>query len=227
MIVSRKNNLYPKRRSNALNFSYNLPTDSAEEAKIFTSDVGKVVTTAEFNAALNQVRSWKVFVDDNKSEVLRKLEPLFQPLNMRKNPIEFNYQLILGRSADKNLSVSRKKHVRLLIQETGVEIMTYDSLITWYREDRKFKKNILRLSGDMYQFKHMHDEPENMLAYIGPDKLQLTSDQKDQLRNSGYEIDKWATGDLLTYNHKYAQSTYDRELKNGTALAFAKGITSK
>jgi len=33
LMVSRKNNLYPKRRSNALIFYYPLTTDSAEEAE--------------------------------------------------------------------------------------------------------------------------------------------------------------------------------------------------
>ncbi len=179
---------------------------------IFTSNPTKAITTADFNAALNQVRSWKIFVDDNRGEVLRKLDPLFQPPGMRANPIEFNYQLIIGRSAGKNLSQARKKHIRLLIKESGIDIMTYDALLTWYKEDRKFKKNILRLAGDAFVFKIMHDEPEHIFAYIGPDKLHLTDAQKDRLRNVGYEIDKWAVGDFLVYNTKYTASTGMKKL---------------
>ena len=192
------------------------------EKNIFTSSVGKIITTAEFNAAMNQVRSWKAFIDDNKAEVLRKLEPLIQPLIMRQNPIEFHYQLIISRSADKNLSAARKKHFRMLIQESGIDILTYDTLLTWYKEDRKFKKNILRLSGDMFQFKTMHIKPEHIFAYVGPDKLLLTTDQRQRLINDGYEIEKWEKGDLLTYNTKYAQSTYQRELENGTLFTFGR-----
>ena len=177
------------------------------EKDIFTSTTTKAITTAEFNAALNQVRSWKIFVEDNKAEVLRKLDPLFQPLVMKGNPIEFNYQLIIGRSHGKNLSSARKKHVRMLIRESGIDIMTYDTLLSWYKEDRKFTKNILRLVGDAFEFKLMHEEPEHIFAYIGPDKLRLTDAQKDRLRTADYEIDKWAAGDYLVYNTKYTEAT--------------------
>ncbi len=66
------------------------------DKSIFTADTRKTTTSAEFNAALNQVRSWKHFLADNKDEVLRRLEPLLRPVNMRCNPVEFHYQLIIG-----------------------------------------------------------------------------------------------------------------------------------
>lgn len=192
------------------------------DKSIFTSDAKKVNTSAEFNAALNQVRSWKLFVDENRQEVIRKLEPLLQPLGMRRNPIEFNYQLIIGRSADKNLSAARMKHFRGLVKETGIEIMSYDTLINWYRNDFRFQKNVLRLSGVHYSFKLIHFDPTQILSYIGPDHLDLGQEHMDRLRASGYEIDKWRKGDLLTYNHKYADSTWKQELKRGLLPGAAK-----
>ncbi len=186
------------------------------EKSIFNSDTKKTNTSAEFNAALNQVRSWKLFIEENKSEVIRRLEPLLRPLGMRGNPIEFHYELIIGRSQNKNLSDARKRHFRNLINETGINILTYDTLLDWYKNDQRFKKNILRLSGSQYSFKYMHFLPNQILSYVGPDFLALTQDQQENLRQFGYEIDKWNNGDLLTYNIKYAQSTWDKELEDGT-----------
>jgi len=187
----------------------------APEKKIFNDDKKKTNTSAEFNAALNQVRSWQIFIDDNRAEVLRRLEPLLRPLGMSRNPIEFRYQLVIGRSQDKNLSAARKKHFRKLINESGVDILTYDTLINWYRNNQRFKKNVLRLSGAQFEFKHMHIEPTQILSYLGPDHLAVSSEQRERLLKSGYEIDKWQKGDLLTFNVKFAESTCEQALKEG------------
>src|SRR5580704_4346426 len=70
--------------------------------RLFSENLKYAHASAEFNGALDQVRSWKRFVNDNREEIVRRLEPLLQPLNMRANPIEFDYQLIIGRSKEKN-----------------------------------------------------------------------------------------------------------------------------
>jgi hypothetical protein len=189
------------------------------DKSIFTNDTRKATTSAEFNAALNQVRSWKHFLAENKGEVLRRLEPLIQPIAMRRNPIEFHYQLIIGRSADKNLTPERKRHIRGLIDETGFEIMTFDQLIDWYINDQRYKKLVLRLTGSQFAFKYMHFLPSQMLSYLGPDSLHLSKEEIDKLKADGYEIDKWRKGDLLTYNGKYAGSTAKEELENGSLLS--------
>lgn len=194
------------------------------DKRIFTSDVKKTNTSAEFNAALNQVRSWKHYLDENKAEVIRRLDPLLQPINMTRNPIEFHFQLIIGRSEDKNLSAERKKHFRGLIDETGIELLTFDQLIDWYRNDQRYKKLVLRLTGAQYAFKHMHFEPTQILSYVGPDRLSLSSDEFEHLKAAGYEMDKWSKGDLLTYNVKFAKSTWEQELKDGTLFTLGKGV---
>lgn len=189
------------------------------EKSIFTSDTKKTNTTAEFNAALNQVRSWKHHLEDNKEEVLRRLEPFLQPIGMRRNPVEFHFQLIIGRSDNKNLTPERKRHFRGLVKESGVEILTYDQLLSYYQNSERYRKLVVRLTGLQYVFKHMHFEPNQMLAYIGPDRLALSQTEFDRLKRAGYEIDKWAKGDLLTFNTKYAESTWKEKAKSGTLPA--------
>lgn len=179
----------------------------APDKSIFTGDTKKAITSAEFNAALNQVRSWQLFLDDNRDEVLRRLEPILRPTNMRQNPIEFHYQLIIGRSQNKNLSPERKRLFRKLVKESGVEIATYDQLIDWYRNDQRYQKLVLRLTGSQYAFKHMHFQPMQILSYVGPDRLTLTAAEVQRLKDAGYEMDKWCLGELLKYNWKYAASS--------------------
>jgi hypothetical protein len=195
----------------------------APNKSIFTSDTKKTITSAQFNAALNQIRSWKHYIDDNKSEVIRRLDPLLQPINMRRNPIEFHYQLIIGRSEDKNLSVERKKNFRGLMKEAGIDIYTYDQLIDWYRTDLRYKKLVLRLTGQQYAFKHMHFEPTQILSYVGPDRLSLSAIELERLKAAGYEMDKWSKGDLLTYNEKFAESTLKQKLKEGKLFTLNNG----
>lgn len=186
------------------------------DKSIFTGDTKKTNTSAEFNAALNQVRSWKHFLDENKPEVIRRLEPLLQPWGMRRNPIEFHFHLIIGRSEDKNLSTERKKHLRGLIDETGFDIFTYDRLLSWYNSDQRYKKLILRLSGSQFAFKFMHFEPTQILSFLGPDRLAITPADLERLNAAGYEMGKWSKGDLLTYNVRFAESTYHEDLKSGS-----------
>ncbi len=95
------------------------------DKSIFTSDTKKTNTSAEFNAALNQVRSWKNYIKENRDEVLRRLDPLLQPVGMRRNPVEFHYQLIIGKSEDKNLTPERQRLYRSLSAETGFELTTF------------------------------------------------------------------------------------------------------
>ncbi|WP_186110810.1 Shedu immune nuclease family protein [Burkholderia gladioli] len=188
------------------------------DKSIFTGDMRRATTSAEFNAALNQVRSWKLFLSENRAEVLRRLEPLLQPVNMRRNPVEFQFQLIIGRSTDKNATPERKKVIRGLIDETGIEIMTFDQLVDWYTNDQRYQKLILRLTGTQYAFKHMHFLPSQILSYVGPDGLTLSQEEIERLKADGYEMDKWSKGDLLTYNWKYAESTWKEDLRNGSLM---------
>ncbi|HHP7423641.1 TPA: Shedu immune nuclease family protein [Enterobacter roggenkampii] len=183
----------------------------SSDKNIFTSDSKKTNTTAEFNAALNQVRSWKNFIDDNKAEVIRRIQPLLKPAGMSQNPVQFNYQLIIGRSVNKNFNDERKKHFRGLISETGINIMTYDQLIDY----GNYPKLVLRLTGTQYEFKHMSFAPTQIFAFLGPNTLSLSREQKTSLEESGYEMEKWNNGELLTFNVKFAASSSSRALANG------------
>lgn len=190
----------------------------APEKPIFVSSMKRVNTSAPFNAALDQVRTWRSFVEQNRSEIIRMLAPLLDATALRGNPVEFNYQLVIGRSSDKNASAGRMEHLRSISTSERIDILSYDSVLNWYRRDQFSKrKNVLRRSGSRYAFKLMHFLPDDLFGYMGPDGIDLSDEQMERLRVAGYEIDKWRSGQLLTWNgRKTSESSLsDRLSPNG------------
>lgn len=188
------------------NWEVTLVELESPDKDLFTADTLRTVATAAFNAALSQVRDWKQLLDEHRQEVIRKLEPLLQPPQMRSNLIQFNFQLVIGRSANKNLTDSRKRHFLRLAQETQINIITYDQLIDYYRNDEKYKKNVLRLVRTQYEFKSMTAGPGHMLSYMSPGQLLLSQDEFALLTSEGYDMDAWRAGKLLSVNGKHTIS---------------------
>ena len=183
------------------------------EKKLFTNNKKQVDTSSEFNKAIAQVRSWQVFVEDNKAEVLRRLEPTFHPFVMRRNPVEFNYQLIIGRSEEKNSSPERMRILARLRRETGIDIMTYDTLLNYYRHSERYKKDIISLSKNKMQFKYIHTESTMLFSYVSKDDFILTLEEKEYFRSKGYEIDEWEKGNSLAVNGKYTMENFSKKSK--------------
>lgn len=172
----------------------------------FNKTTKKVSKTSTFNAALDQVRSWKQFISSNEPEVRARLLPLMQPPNMRTNPIEYEYQLIYGRSANKNLTEGRKQEFRSLQQDMGITIITFDQLVDVYRNDLVFEKNVLRVSNGGFEFKSMAAGLNHILSYLGPGELFLSPPEIAALKAEGYDMDAWERGELLVVNGRFPLS---------------------
>ncbi|WP_240478028.1 MULTISPECIES: Shedu immune nuclease family protein [Pseudomonas] len=175
---------------------------------IFTKSSNQVNATSKFNEALNQIRSWQAYLVEHRQEVISQLEPLMVPPNMRRKPVEFFYELVYGRSSDKNTE-EKHRHIKLLSDQSNIKIMTYDTLISYYENDLVFKKDIMCFKQGKYHYKNLVTKPEHVFSHIGPGDLELTNAQKEVLRNDGYEIDKWCSGEMLTRNFKCAESTFE------------------
>lgn len=174
---------------------------------IFTGDMKRAVPTAEFTSALAQVMSWKSYVNDHKAELLQRLEPLLSPPAMRRNPVAFEYQLIIGRSRNKNVSPDRLKYLENVRQGQCIDVITYDTLIGIYQSGQRYRKNVLRAAGNRFTFKSMLPNLPHVLAYLGPDQLELSAEQEAVLIHQGYEISKWKAGEALSTNGKLAASS--------------------
>lgn len=173
---------------------------------IFNRSTKVVAKSSAFNAAIDQVRSWQQHMKKSEPEVHARLQPLLQPLGMRGNPIEYHYQLIYGRSANKNLTSQRKQEFQSIQQDLGISILTFDQLVSWYQNDLVFKKSILRVARQGYEFKAMGAGPSSILAYLGPGELFLSDAQTKALETEGYDMDAWRRGELLVFNDKYPRS---------------------
>jgi len=183
------------------------------DKKLFTNNKKQIDTSSDFNKAIAQVRSWKVFVEDNKDEVMRRLEPIFYPVTMRRNPVEFNYQLIIGRSEEKNGSPERIKILNRLRKETEIDIMTYDTLLNYYKNSERYKKDILSLSKNKMKFKHIHTDSTMLFSYVSKDDFILTSEQKEYFKSKGYEIEEWEKGKSLAVNGKHTMDSWSKKTK--------------
>ncbi|EJC7971397.1 DUF4263 domain-containing protein [Vibrio parahaemolyticus] len=183
------------------------------EKKMFTNNQKQVDTSSDFNKAIGQVRSWQVFIEENKNEVIRRLSPLFYPIQMRSNPIEFDYQLIYGRSEEKNNSPERIKVLNRLRAETSIDIMTYDTLLNYYKNTERYVKNVLALSKNQMRIKHLHNHETALFSYLTKDDLLLTGSQKEIFKSHGYEIEEWEKGKPLSVNRKITMETYTKNIE--------------
>ncbi|MBP2463936.1 MULTISPECIES: Shedu immune nuclease family protein [unclassified Rhizobium] len=179
---------------------------------IFTENMKRTLPSAQLTAALAQVRDWKVFVEQSRSQLLDGLAPILKPRLFEPSPTTFRYQLIYGRSADKNLTEDRKRHFLQIREEQGVDLFTYDQLIEIYRGYQRSRKNIMRKTKRMFAFKSLIDEPHHIFSHLGPGAIELTSDQEGRLVSQGYEMDAWKAGHLLNYNHRHPIHRRDDKL---------------
>lgn len=179
---------------------------------LYTKDTKRPVKTAVFNAALDQVRQWKQFLATRHTVVEQTLRPLIQPPQMRDNPIEYDFQLIIGRSSNKNLTEDRKRDFRALQQETGITVMTFDQLADWYRQGSSMKKNVLRFTTGRYEFKSIAAGPRNILGHLGPGELNLSPALVANLTAQGHDMISWQAGELLIANGKQTLTNFSKTL---------------
>ncbi|NTA40293.1 Shedu anti-phage system protein SduA domain-containing protein [Agrobacterium salinitolerans] len=187
---------------NSARWDVNFVELESPDKAIFTSNLKEPTTSADSNAAVGQVRCWRVHVEANKSETIQKLRPLLLPPAMTENPIRFHYQLIIGRSANKNLGLDRKQHFDQICRDTGLDILTYDQLADIYVGGPRIIKNVLRQSKNRYAFKSTARGLENVLSQAGPGLIDLSKAQCLSLKEDGYDIDSWLKGELLGLNGK-------------------------
>ena len=182
------------------------------DKKIFKASKNQISFRSEFNDALAQIRSWKVFIKENKQTVVNKLTPLLHPLTMRNNTLDFYYVLVYGRSDEYETSIKHKQTLSSLQEDESIYFLSYDSLIRAVENKNGYKKNILKLNKTIYSFKYLHLAPWNMFSMISPNDFTLSKKDQATLESWGYDINAWQKGESLWANGKSPFRSMDEEV---------------
>lgn len=170
--------------------------------KIFTSSKEQIKFHSEFNHAMDQILEWKGYIEQNSEEIKRRIDPLKTPLKDR--PIRFKYVLIYGRNNEKEVDLRK---TRMFAQKTtdDVRVMTFDSLISEFGYSRyKYRKMILSHWREGYKIKSVPSKIEtSIFAYLDPSILKLETEQRKELIEQNYDIEKWEQGSRLSFNGRY------------------------
>lgn len=152
--------------------------------------------SSDLTAAITQVNEWRIFINRNSAEVVRRLDPIRRPLP--HNKVSFKYVLVIGRSTE--LETQARKDALDELCRDDFTILTFDSLLSAAKSEKSDTKNILQLTKNIYEFKYMHMLPELFFSWIPHEHFRLSEEQRNLLISSGYEIEKWEQGQALSVN---------------------------
>ena len=193
--------------------------------KLFKGKIDHANFSAEFTHAMQQIRDWKAFIDDNHREVVDSLCRIRKPL--QNNKVSFKYVLVMGRRGELENSQARRRAIADASSDE-IKVITYDTILSDYERQRRIPEESIVLS--MYQrdrFKvkflprHNHasvSEREKistfMFTYMSPEDISLSSEQINVLKDAGYDMDSWSTGKYLKIDGKYTQESFSKKYPN-------------
>lgn len=173
--------------------------------KIFNLTKARVEFSAEFNHAVDQITSWKAYINDHRNDVLQKIDRIKRPLN--NNVVFFEYVLVIGRHDEYKAS---EKETRMLAQkkeDADINIMTYDSLISRYTRFTGVDSEKVILSPWREQGYKIKKLPKGhidtaLFSVLSKDCLMVSKEQEKRLEEEGYMISEWNKGKPLAINNK-------------------------
>ncbi|WP_118132044.1 Shedu anti-phage system protein SduA domain-containing protein [Pseudomonas abyssi] len=159
--------------------------------------------TSEFNHAINQIRQWKLRIKNNQNEVFNFFKLLLQPESMRENPIVFEFELIFGRSEDKNKTAERLRLIQSVSQSEGIVIKSFDTISNDFMGRREnTRKNVISYNGKSIRYKHLNTRPTWDFALYNSEQLIVSPEQRKVLVSWGYDMNSWDLGKKLGQNGK-------------------------
>lgn len=188
--------------------------------KIFKGSIEHAAFSAEYAQAKQQLMDWKVYIDDNKREVLGSLRRIRRPLE--HNKVSFKYVLLMGRREEIQNSEARRRAIAE-VNSNEIKIITYDTLLSDYRRVRRMPDESLVLNLyniDRFKCKYI---PENLqlsglFGHMSCEDIQFTEDQIKLLKRDDYEMDSWLKGEYLVINEKHTQKGYAERLPVNSSI---------
>lgn len=179
-----------------------------QHKRVFKGSEDKPEFSADFNTGRDQILSWRVYLNDNKEQVLRQIKNLLQPVQMAENPVFFEYVLIMGRDDNDGyteLTSKRRKHLANLMENDHIKVMSYDSLYRkcidiWGVDSEKIVLSPCHEQG--YRIKNLPEGriSTSMFSFLSPDMIKVSPEQEKKLIDDGYEIEEWKKGFSLYIN---------------------------
>jgi hypothetical protein len=167
---------------------------------IFTANRKVPTFSAEFNAALGQIASWKAFLERHREEVKDRVSPLLG--HMRNNRLRSKFVLVYGRNAELEGNQDRIDRFGQL-NGRDLKVLTYDSLITGFQHRGGDRKNILTVARRAFKMKHLNCYPGSLFAHVAPHDLEVSKEQVKALEAQDFQMHKWQSGSLLRWNQRY------------------------
>lgn len=151
--------------------------------------------TQEFNAAYDQVTSWRAELSARAGAFKDSLGPLLVPPPMRPNPIRFKYILIIG----KDHAPRTRQHTGMLNERNSSDlaVLTYDSLLRWVHHNRTWPHVVLKKRKSAFEVKPEGLGDTDMFAYLNPGELVVPGALDERFTARGYDLASWRGGAQL------------------------------
>jgi hypothetical protein len=134
---------------------------------------------------------------------LDQINPIRVPLE--EHPVQFRYVLVIGRRSQFERSAPKLR--RYSAFETGsevanVRVMTYDAVLSEFRNKPKYDYDLLARDGIRFRFSRYFPRRARFWDYLTKDQLSLTEDQFRQAEDAGIRIKEWREGrDLQNFGN--------------------------
>ncbi|SHN43020.1 protein of unknown function [Duganella sacchari] len=213
---------YPLPSGNVTDFAYLVTTSASNTIvlveiedpakKMWVGTPIKPEKSDAFVKAFEQVQRWRADLrePENYSKLISDFRAMMGLSGMALNSWDVKYALIYGRSSENNTGARKKMYADL--QREGIELMTFDNLVSAKNSGITTRRNIVKVShpGPTFSYAYLNTEPKSELAYLNYGKFIMAKDARELLIGLGYDIEAWEEGKLLTANWgKDLPSIYD------------------
>ena len=170
--------------------------------QLFTRE-GKA--SAQLNAAIHQVRTWRTLVKRRQSEMVARFDPLRKPLT--RNKVLFKYVLVIGRTTEFQADQAKVDAFEEL-QQDDFRVVTYDSLLSNYKHRPNAVLDVLSQKGQKFTFKKRHRDDTRIFTWLSSNDIHLESAEVEHFKSMGYDMDRWLGGELLVVDGKKTEDQF-------------------
>lgn len=203
---------YPLPSGNVTDFAYLVTTSSSNMIvlveiedpgkKMWVGTPTKPEKSDAFVKAIEQVQRWRADLrePDNYSQLISGFKAMMGKSGMASNSWDVKYALVYGRSSENDTGARKKMYADL--QREGIELMTFDHLVSAKNIGNALRRNIVKVShpGPTFSYAYLNVEPRTEFAYLDYGKFTIEKDARQLLVALGFDIKAWEQGQLLTAN---------------------------